>query len=91
MLLASDLHTLHHPNGLLQWILAFGGYTVWSLAQQFLLQGYFLARLVRLGLATNAGNGHLKGEPNVWSLTPLGERVAQRLQMSMPVPHEKAA
>ena len=48
MLLASDLHTLHHPNGLLQWILAFGGYTVWSLAQQFLLQGYFLARLVRL-------------------------------------------
>jgi membrane protease YdiL (CAAX protease family) len=48
MLLASDLHTLHRPNGFTQWILAFGGYTVWSLAQQFLLQGYFLARLVRL-------------------------------------------
>ena len=48
MTLASDLHTLHRPNGFTQWILAFGGYTVWSLAQQFLLQGYFLARLVRL-------------------------------------------
>ncbi len=45
---ASSLHTLHRPTGLLQWILAFGGYTVWSLAQQFLLQGYFLARLVRV-------------------------------------------
>ena len=28
---ASSLHTLHHPNGVLQWVLAFGGYTVWSL------------------------------------------------------------
>jgi AcrR family transcriptional regulator len=50
-----------------------------------------LARLARLGLITNAGNGHLKGEPNVWSLTPLGDQVAQRLRMSMPVPHEQAA
>jgi membrane protease YdiL (CAAX protease family) len=45
---ASSLHTLHRPSGLIQWILAFGGYSIWSLAQQFLLQGYFLARLVRL-------------------------------------------
>jgi membrane protease YdiL (CAAX protease family) len=45
---ASMLHTLHRPDGLAQWVFAFGGYTVWSLAQQFLLQGYFLARLVRL-------------------------------------------
>jgi membrane protease YdiL (CAAX protease family) len=48
MMLASSLHTLHHPSGLLGWILAFGGYTVWSLAQQLLLQGYFLMRLMRL-------------------------------------------
>jgi len=48
VMVASSLHTLHRPTGLLQWVLAFGGYTVWSLAQQFLLQGYFLARLVRL-------------------------------------------
>lgn len=46
--LASNLHTLHRPSGLVEWVLAFGGYTVWSLAQQFLLQGYFLARLVRM-------------------------------------------
>jgi membrane protease YdiL (CAAX protease family) len=45
---ASSQHTLHHPTGLVQWVLAFGGYSIWSLAQQFLLQGYFLARLVRL-------------------------------------------
>jgi membrane protease YdiL (CAAX protease family) len=45
---ASILHTLHHPSGLVNWILAFGGYSVWSLAQQFLLQGYFLSRLVRV-------------------------------------------
>lgn len=45
---ASSLHTLHRPSGFLQWVLAFGGYTVWSLAQQFLMQGYFLARLIRL-------------------------------------------
>jgi membrane protease YdiL (CAAX protease family) len=48
MMYASSHHTLHHPSGFVQWILAFGGYTVWSMAQQFLLQGYFLARLVRL-------------------------------------------
>jgi membrane protease YdiL (CAAX protease family) len=46
--LASHLHTLHHPSSLAQWILAFGGYTVWALAQQILLQGYFLVRLLRL-------------------------------------------
>jgi membrane protease YdiL (CAAX protease family) len=48
VMVAGSLHTLHRPSGLLQWVLAFGGYTIWSLAQQFLLQGYFLARLVRV-------------------------------------------
>jgi membrane protease YdiL (CAAX protease family) len=28
--------------------MTFGGYTVWSFVQQFLLQGYFLYRLLRL-------------------------------------------
>jgi len=45
---ASSLHTLHHPGGPGQWVLAFGGYTVWALMQQLLLQGYFLARLLRI-------------------------------------------
>jgi membrane protease YdiL (CAAX protease family) len=45
---ASTLHTLHHPGGPVQWVMAFGGYTVWSLMQQLLLQGYFLARLLRI-------------------------------------------
>jgi AcrR family transcriptional regulator len=38
-----------------------------------------LARLERLGLLVNRGaGGHAKGEPNEWSLTPLGSRVAAR-------------
>jgi len=45
---ASALHTLHHPGHPIQWLRAFGGYTVWALMQQLLLEGYFLARLLRL-------------------------------------------
>jgi membrane protease YdiL (CAAX protease family) len=45
---ASSFHTLHHPGGPIQWIRAFAGYTVWSLMQQLLLQGYFLVRLLRI-------------------------------------------
>ncbi|HWE84628.1 MAG TPA: CPBP family glutamic-type intramembrane protease [Terracidiphilus sp.] len=44
----AHLHTLHAPHGLRAWVLTFGGYTVWSFVQQFLLQGYFLFRLLRL-------------------------------------------
>lgn len=47
-LVASLLHTLHHPGGAVGWIRAFGGYAVWALMQQLLLQGYFLLRLLRL-------------------------------------------
>ncbi|HEY3759340.1 MAG TPA: TetR/AcrR family transcriptional regulator [Solirubrobacteraceae bacterium] len=50
-----------------------------------------LARLQRLGLIENTGDGQLKGEANVWSLTPLGERVAQRLLVNIPAHGEKAA
>lgn len=46
--LASYLHTLHHPGPPIQWFRAFAGYTVWALTQQLLLQGYFLIRLVRV-------------------------------------------
>ncbi len=38
-----------------------------------------LARLERLGLVANTGDGRVKGEPNSWTLTPLGTEVAQRL------------
>jgi membrane protease YdiL (CAAX protease family) len=47
-LLASSLHTLHHPGSPVQWVRAFGGYTIWALTQQLLLQGYFLIRLLRI-------------------------------------------
>ena len=40
-----------------------------------------LARLLRIGLLANTGRGHANGEPNAWSLTPLGERVAQQLSL----------
>jgi hypothetical protein len=45
---ALHLHTLRIPHSLMAWVLAWGGYTLWSFVQQFLLQGYFLFRLVRL-------------------------------------------
>ena len=45
---ASSFHTLHHPGGPEQWVRTFAGYTIWSLMQQLLLQGYFLARLLRI-------------------------------------------
>jgi membrane protease YdiL (CAAX protease family) len=35
-------------------VLAWGGYIVWSFVQQFLLQGYFLFRLLRLVPRTSA-------------------------------------
>ena len=42
-----------------------------------------LARLERLGLAENIGEGaYAKGEPNAWQLTPLGTQVARRLRIS---------
>ncbi len=38
-----------------------------------------LARLERLGLLANTGEGHAKGEPNAWTLTALGLEVARRV------------
>ena len=46
--IAIHLHTLRIPHTLKGWVLAWGGYIVWSFVQQFLLQGYFLFRLLRL-------------------------------------------
>jgi AcrR family transcriptional regulator len=40
-----------------------------------------LARLERLGLAENTGEGHMKGEPNAWTLTPTGQRVANTIRI----------
>jgi AcrR family transcriptional regulator len=40
-----------------------------------------LARLQRLGLLTNAGEGQARGERNAWELTPLGERVSEQLSL----------
>jgi hypothetical protein len=45
---AVNIHTLRHPISARGWVMTFGGYTAWSFVQQFLLQGYFLFRLVRL-------------------------------------------
>ncbi len=40
-----------------------------------------LARLERLGLIANTGDGHLKGEPNAWWLTPKGVQVEQSIRV----------
>ena len=43
-----ELHTLHAPGSFAQWIGTFLGYAIWSFVQQFLMQGYFLLRLLQL-------------------------------------------
>jgi hypothetical protein len=48
VIVAIHLDTLRHPISTRTWVMTFGGYTVWSFVQQFLLQGYFLFRLLRL-------------------------------------------
>jgi len=48
VMVAIHLDTLRHPINARGWVMTFGGYTVWSFVQQFLLQGYFLFRLLRL-------------------------------------------
>jgi AcrR family transcriptional regulator len=49
-----------------------------------------VARLKRIGLLTNAGEGHAKGEPNAWHLTALGERVTTQLSLRGDVGREAA-
>ena len=41
-----------------------------------------LARLKRLGVLVNTGVGPVKGEPNAWRLTELGERITQHLALN---------
>jgi len=45
---AATFHTLHHPGGPVRWVMAFGGYAIWALFQQLLLQGYFLGRALKI-------------------------------------------
>ncbi len=40
-----------------------------------------LARLERVGLLANTGEGHAKGEPNAWTLTTKGEQVARMIRV----------
>ncbi len=49
-----------------------------------------LRRLASLELLTNAGPGHLKGEPNAWTLTAKGEQVARSIRVHS-APHQQAA
>jgi AcrR family transcriptional regulator len=43
-----------------------------------------LMRLANLGLIENNGNGHTKGGPNAWHLTPRGEEVETAIRISTP-------
>ncbi len=45
---AGQQHTLRMPHTLAQWGAMFGGYAIWAMVQEYLLQGYFLLRLLRL-------------------------------------------
>jgi len=45
---AARMHTLHVPGGVLAFFVTYCAYAVWSGVQQFLLQGVFLLRFLRL-------------------------------------------
>jgi AcrR family transcriptional regulator len=49
-----------------------------------------LARLERLGLLRNTGDGHVKGEPNAWQLTPAGLKVTQSVSSNGRYPQRAA-
>jgi DNA-binding MarR family transcriptional regulator len=49
-----------------------------------------LARLERLGLIENAGEGQRAGEANAWRLTGTGERVAQSIRAHNPEGDQEA-
>jgi AcrR family transcriptional regulator len=49
-----------------------------------------LARLERLGLLENTGEGQARGESNAWGLTPLGQRVTEQLSLNGPADKEPA-
>jgi AcrR family transcriptional regulator len=49
-----------------------------------------LARLGRLGLLENSGEGQARGESNAWRLTPLGERVTEQLSLNGPAHRDGA-
>ena len=48
MLLAARMHTLHMPASPILFVKSFSGYAIWAGVQQFLLQCFFLSRLLRL-------------------------------------------
>ncbi len=50
-----------------------------------------LARLERIGLLANTGEGQPKGEANAWRLTPLGERVTEHLSLDGQQNHKDVA
>jgi AcrR family transcriptional regulator/DNA-binding MarR family transcriptional regulator len=50
-----------------------------------------LARLQRLGLLANSGEGPTKGEPNAWTLTGKGERVTRSIRLHARVGTERDA
>jgi AcrR family transcriptional regulator len=49
-----------------------------------------LRRLASLGLLSNTGPGHLKGEPNAWALTVKGEQVARSIHLHTTTQREAA-
>jgi hypothetical protein len=48
VVIAAHLHTLRHPENARLLIEGYGAYAIWSGVQQFLLQCFFLSRLLRL-------------------------------------------
>jgi membrane protease YdiL (CAAX protease family) len=48
VVIAAKMHTLQQPYGPMACAEQFAGYAMWAIAQQWLLQGYFLPRLAKI-------------------------------------------
>lgn len=48
VVLAGRMHTLRMPAGVIPFVATYAAYAVWAFVQQFLLQCFFLTRLLRL-------------------------------------------
>ena len=48
IVVAARMHTLHVPDGVLAFLATYCAYAIWTGVQQFLLQGVFLLRFLRL-------------------------------------------
>ncbi len=70
VLAAVRYQTLHPIGGFRLYLKSFWGYAIWSFAQQWLLQGFFLLRLIRILPVENATLRSSQPPSSPWPIYP---------------------